>query len=189
MKKILFIALAAMLAGCSQKPDPQVAELEKKVDQLSAQLDANKKYIDAVSDLVNINYALQTNQESVLASKIDLYKTANIPTVIDPATGLPLTNALAEIDPATGLPLPLVETRLSKLESQYSNLVKTVNGKAAVRSPSQAELMAAYQNAIPADVLAQIRAEAQKTFPTDLEMQNFAIKQQADAWLKSHPNQ
>jgi septal ring factor EnvC (AmiA/AmiB activator) len=43
------------------------------------------------------------------------------------------------------------------------------------------------QTIMPADVAAQIRADAERRYPTDYEMQAFVIKEQTEAWHKLNP--
>ena len=155
------LAAVALLCGCSQKPDPRIAETGKRLDDLSARLEN-------------------------LASKTTLVQSNLAAAIL--ATDERAASQLVKINPETGLPATEAEVnaveRLEKLELQYSNLVMTVNGKIPARRVPPAQN---YSGGMPDAVAAQIRNAAEAKWPNQYDMQVYEIKVQAEAWQKLHP--
>lgn len=168
-----FLLLFVTLVGCSQKPDPKIIALQKRVDALSDIV--KQDHIDATNALwLAIN---NTKDESELITKVENYyrATTNIETRVQSFEG--------GINPATGLPTDLNYGRITLLETKFANLVSTINGK----RPVSASPKTSNSSNVPDDVMAQIRADAEKQFPNDYDEQVYIINQQIEAWQKLNP--
>jgi hypothetical protein len=171
--KTLFclVAAAALMCGCNSKPDPKVAELERRIDSLEK---LNQK-LDEREETI---FEMATNTQALTMGLWGAQFTAHSP--MDVNTGLPIpigarTDALAE--------------RIDTISETLSNLILTLNAAhpGAVRQaymPAQTSPPAPGQ--MPADVAAKIRATAAEEFPNNYDMQVFAIKHETDAWYKLH---
>lgn len=106
---LIFIAMT-MICGCSQKPDPKLADMQKQLNAMSARLDELSDTL-AHQQRVQIDQGngmtfLMTNMEHLITKDIvevtlerehllkdpatrDQYSPTNNPSKLNPATGLP----------------------------------------------------------------------------------------------------
>ena len=77
------------------------------------------------------------------------------------------------INPKTGLPYGSIPADFSHYHIDMTTGLPVLN-----TNPS---------SQMPADVAAAIRADAERRYPTDFDMQLFVIKKQTEAWHKLHP--
>jgi hypothetical protein len=160
MKNIIIpLAAIGLLAGCGkQQPDPRIAEMQGKITMLES----------------NVTELYQRNENRRSTEILSTQALAMVYTNLTDIAASNLVNSLY---------LSVDEARLTVLENQYSNLCVTINARAGVKTMP---VFAPSVNGIPSDVMAGIRAEAEKEWPTDYHMQNFVVKQQSEDWLKLH---
>ena len=161
------ISVAAMLlCGCN-KQDSKIAQLETRIVALENQNAELKTSCDSLA-----------SQATNCAKSIDLIFTLVTNSVVTPF------DPNAPLDVNTGLVNPLyhLDERVDSLSVTLSNLISSLNAAhpALIRVP----VSATRPTQMPADVAAQIRAEAERRYPTDYDMQIFVIKQQTEAWQK-----
>jgi hypothetical protein len=165
MKNLLCILAAVMLlCGCNQN-DARIRKLEQRVDVLQqSQSNSLASVETALSKMLRIVSDDQSNWQAMLP--------------------LLEKQATPEIDPATGLPPQMAtDLRVTALETQFSNLIATINGRRAT-TPTQNHATAG--NGMPADVAAQIRTDAEKKWPAQYDMQVYEINKQVEAWNQLH---
>ncbi|HTB86010.1 MAG TPA: hypothetical protein VK742_20360 [Candidatus Sulfotelmatobacter sp.] len=175
MKTIFVICVAALLAGCSQKPDPRMAEIQTQLGLLQGSIDEMKTHLNSQSNYMKGIYAIQTNMCNVISSY------SNLDAVGQYASALGTNNF-------NDLRMDVAEVRLTLLENQFSNLCLTINGKVAAHAipVSYSGPMSAYRNGIPVDVYQQIVADAQQRHPGDYQTQQYVIEEQVTSYKSLH---
>jgi len=96
---------ALVLAGCG-KPDPRIAELEKRVNDLDAAVKGMSNAIVAIHEVNTQLLANQKNLTDLVAASHSSSSSYNPPDAGTP----PATSGSDGVDPATGLPLETSET-------------------------------------------------------------------------------
>jgi hypothetical protein len=154
-----FLLLAALLCGC-QKSDPQIAKMEIQITLL----ESNVANLDGQA---NRRWMDATNEKAIDMQLLEMEQTNN------------------DVYEQLNIMLVTHEVEIETLQNQMTNL--------SLRIPihsvqSATKTVASPQgNKVPEDVLAQIRADAEKQFPNDYDEQVFIINEQVTAWRKLNP--
>ena len=155
---------AFALVGCG-KPVPNAARYEARITALESnvtelyQRNANRK-----ADITNINEMVQM--------------------IVDGSTNqLAFDAKMMSQDSNQQVQLELQLLMIQDLQARLTNRTQSTYRQPTVyRAPQNSG-----PTVMPANVAATIRAEAERRYPTDYDMQNFVIKQQTEAWHKLNP--
>lgn len=169
MEKIIGITMAALFAfalvGCG-KSVPNAARYEARITALESNVtELYQRNENRKADFTNV-FAIQEAMAIASSNQLNF----NMEMIAQD------TNQQVQLD----LQLLMIE-----------NLQKQITNRAPVAYRPPAVNRAPQYNpgptVMPANVAATIRAEAERRYPTDYDMQNFVIKQQTEAWHKLNP--
>ncbi len=155
---VLFVPLVLTLIGCSRAPAP-----DPRLDQLAARLDTLQSN---VTDLYERNENRKSEFVAFRSNTIGFLE-----------TNLFLLKTFGEEQVGHDVRLMLLEAQLTNAWARQNARTPQVIYRPAAAAVGQ----------IPANIVAQIRADAEQRYPTDYDMQLYIIKEQTDAWTKLHP--
>jgi hypothetical protein len=159
MKTLLCIfAAAALLCGCSKPAaDPRIAQLETRITALESNISALQSQNEKQNALATNLFCLHTRLLALVQSNLVVMQDQEFE-------------------------LGLHETVIKSLSGLVTNLMDRL----AVKNP-QPYTRTAQPLQIPADVVNGIRADAEREWPTNYDMQIYEIQKQIEAWHKLHP--